>query len=445
MDFVDEFPYEIGTDWNQDLTDPVEIQKMILDNSMDAFGVGIIADFISLFPAFGSYLNGFRDAENTAEVGTVIESLADFIRGLADIFEQLRDAITQNVIPAAGTALRDIYDYMSEQVTGGIANLQTTLNQIRDLFMGLVVTPVNNVVQSVKDWLVDLLGWQEDTDKVKVGIVEGWQGTTIFDADQDVWDTMNAIRSLVNGEGYTRVPFTSTSLWPKPSGCTEIILVGIAAGQNGFPGAMINPDRQTGGNGGLGGGHKTQAVDPSTLSAIHVTVGVNGASTVFRKDGPGGAILMEALNGGSGGMATLFGYTFTNSQAGNGGKGGDGSTTLISLDPRPGVAGSSSAAGIGGAGAPAQQGAGQDGQPGGQPEGGVSMLIPCGGGGGGGGAGGSAIPPPVPIGFNGGTGGAGGFPGGGGGGGGGGGYATVHGQPGPGGAGGAGLGFIYYR
>ncbi|QKT07945.1 hypothetical protein HUN08_12665 [Gordonia sp. X0973] len=442
--------YEIGSGWD-DNSDPIALQRQVLDSSMDAFGVGMIADFVNDLPGFSDFFNGLRDADGVEGVGEVVEQIATFLRGIASIFEQLRDAITQNVIPAAGTALREIYDFMKDSVTGGINNLQATLNQIRDLFNGLVVTPINNVVSGVKDWLYDLLNWKTTTttnhDAIRDGIIKGWEGTASVSADDDVWGTMDAIRSRVGNEGYTRVGITSTQLWTKPSGTTEIVLVGIAAGKDGEPGG------NDGGLGGLGGGHKVQAIDPASVSAVHVTVGTNGQATQFRADSSGGALLMEALSGSPGGLGTLFGYSSSNSSAGSGGAGGAGfrsNANGIGTDTYAGsngADGSMSAAAVGG-----DRGAyraGDHGLPGGSGESVASAsVIPCGGGGGGGGGGAGKHPTAM---ANGGTGGDGGFPGGGGGGGGGRqraqafGVDVTVGAQGPGGLGGQGLGLIFYR
>ncbi|MCZ4557995.1 hypothetical protein O4215_20750 [Rhodococcus maanshanensis] len=42
-------------------------------------------------------------------------------------------------------------------------NLKVTIDQIGEIFQGLVVTPINNAVQRVKDWFLGLLGWKAST------------------------------------------------------------------------------------------------------------------------------------------------------------------------------------------------------------------------------------------------------------------------------------------
>lgn len=44
-----------------------------------------------------------------------------------------------------------------------IGTLKQTVSQIGELFDGIVVTPINGIVQGVKDWLGDLFGWKNTT------------------------------------------------------------------------------------------------------------------------------------------------------------------------------------------------------------------------------------------------------------------------------------------
>lgn len=48
-------------------------------------------------------------------------------------------------------------------LTGALANIGTVINQLGDVFNGLVVTPINNAVAQVIDWFNGLLGYQSDT------------------------------------------------------------------------------------------------------------------------------------------------------------------------------------------------------------------------------------------------------------------------------------------
>ena len=449
MGWVDEEQtFEIGSDWNQNFADASQVRELVLQKSLDAFGVGFIADLASSFPLLSGYLDDLRNADGVTQVGEVLEALADFIRGMASLFEQIRDAVVGGVDPDdLEDNLREVYDYLRVEVEGGLAGLQTTLNQIRDLFNGLVVTPVNTTVQSVKGWLADLLGWKntttEDQEAIRAGIINGWEGTTTTGTDVAVYGTLAAIRALVGGDGYTRVNITSTTTWTKPVGTTEVIVIGISSGSsgsNGGNGGYLQP-AGNGGAGGVGGGFMAQALDPSAFSALHVTI---GAPLVVRANTSGGATLLEVQQGAPGAMATAFGYSASNSSAGGGGGGGAGSG---SPNGQGGVGGSpNGTAGGNGSGSPGNggQGGASVAAAGGAANGGAgispsSQVIPCGGSGGGGGKGAAAAS------SNAQAGGAGGFPGGGGGGGGGGAAGSFNTSGAAGGAGGAGLGIIYYR
>ena len=54
--------------------------------------------------------------------------------------------------------ITDILDSLTEA-------LNTALGQVIDIFNGLIVTPINNAVQGVKDWFAGLLGWRSDIEE----------------------------------------------------------------------------------------------------------------------------------------------------------------------------------------------------------------------------------------------------------------------------------------
>lgn len=448
-------------------------------------------------------IEGLTDA--LGELGDDIEDALSWIK---DLIERLTGQARATLTEAIGDALT-FGNQLKTILSGGsvasplpnlagavVGTVQTMVEQIAAIASGDVVTPINAVVQSFKDgwaglsaltsgvesWIQDLIDAilrairkvpvvggsladiiaevggldtrttqaKDTADAVQAGIVEGWAGGSTSGVDLDVYDTMGAIRALVGGDGYTRVNITSTTTWIKPAGTTEVIVVGIAAGQNGQPGAETGvKDHCPGGTGGLGGGHKVQALDQSAFNALHITVGTNGQPTQVRYGSDSGPIVMEAITGGAGAMATQFGYTSSQSQAGSGGNGGRG--TRLNDDNTPsesrisGLPGAPSAAAQGGAGGNHGNLNGQSGSGGGSVA--VNAPVPSGGGGGGGGQGGGGASMGIDR-IDGGAGGAGGFPGGGGGGGGGGGtYGFIYrrGNGGAGGAGGAGLAIIYHR
>ena len=44
-----------------------------------------------------------------------------------------------------------------------LPTIQSMVNQISDIFNGLIVTPINAAIQGVKDWFADLVGWRSTT------------------------------------------------------------------------------------------------------------------------------------------------------------------------------------------------------------------------------------------------------------------------------------------
>lgn len=89
--------------------------------------------------------------------GGTVDDIED---ALNDAGQAIRDAIA-NALGHAGTGhtsaniltyLQNIPQTVVSGLTTDLGNLQTTLNQIGDIFNNSVVTPVNAVVQAIKDW-----------------------------------------------------------------------------------------------------------------------------------------------------------------------------------------------------------------------------------------------------------------------------------------------------
>lgn len=90
-------------------------------------------------------------------VGGTVDDIEDALDGAG---QAIRDAIA-NALGHSGTGhtsaniltyLQNIPQTVVSGLTTDLGNLQTTLNQIGDIFNNAVVTPINSVVQSVKDW-----------------------------------------------------------------------------------------------------------------------------------------------------------------------------------------------------------------------------------------------------------------------------------------------------
>ena len=80
--------------------------------------------------------------------------------------QAIRDAIA-NALGHSGTGhtsaniltyLQNIPQTVVTGLTGSLGDLQTTLNQIGDIFNNAVVTPINSVVQAIKDWWNEWFG-----------------------------------------------------------------------------------------------------------------------------------------------------------------------------------------------------------------------------------------------------------------------------------------------
>lgn len=96
------------------------------------------------------------DAFKGAAGGTV----ADIQGALDDAGQAIRDALA-NALGHGGsghtsanllTYFQSIPQSVVNGLTGSLGDLQTTLNQIGDIFEDNVVTPINSIVQAVKDW-----------------------------------------------------------------------------------------------------------------------------------------------------------------------------------------------------------------------------------------------------------------------------------------------------
>ena len=406
-------------------------------------------------PAIGTLFDKIADLSDEVEgwLGDTQDraaDLANLISGLLSAPDDWLGNLSMGKITGLAGELAD------KASTTVVAAVQTFILDLANAILSAIrKVPVvgGTIADRIEDVVDDLGGLKDQADGTKAGIVAGWTGGSTSGADADVYDTMAAVRSLVGGDGYTRVSVTSSQSWTPPAGTTEVIVVGIAAGSNGESGTTgsvgSNGSGGNGGNGGQGGGHKVQALNMADFSSLYIEVGTNGAATRFRANSSSGTILAEAFVGSGGSMATQFGYTSSGSQAGGGGGGAAcaKSATGSGTNGTPGSGiggganggtGSQAAGGAGGGSAAAAGGTSSGGAGGSVPIG----AIPCGGGGGAGGrSGANGIGGATPT-----AGGAGGFPGGGGGGGAGGGAGGFTNQAGSaGGSGGAGYGLIYYR
>ena len=97
----------------------------------------------------------FRQLEEAAQKIALSEDANndDFVSGIIDTIERIT-GIDLTILENALSGFDDL-----------IGGLQTTLNQIGDIFNGLVVTPINNAVAGIKDWFLGFLGFKSETNE----------------------------------------------------------------------------------------------------------------------------------------------------------------------------------------------------------------------------------------------------------------------------------------
>jgi hypothetical protein len=361
----------------------------------------------------------------------------------------------------------------NDWVSGVFNILATTVQQVMDIFAGLIVTPISAAVQAVKDWFSglmgdvgglfngiqgiidavlsvirgipfvggtlanlfeDLTGWHSDTVSTSNTLVTTNQnvynswfgGSSAVGTPAEVATTVAAIKTAIGG-GFTLETFTTNApSWLIPPGVTEITGIVINGGSKGFNGSTSGTSGTIafGGAGGPGGGYISQVLNLTGLtpgtSTLAITVGA-AASTAGTAGGQSKIVASTGtlLQGspGVGGITIKEGLIATASAPGSGGEGGQGLFVSSSVSASAGKAGTSSGIATGGAGGDGGAGIGVAADPGKAGAAGNASNVPlCGGGGGGGGGGRSSAPSGSATG---GAGGNGGYPGGGSGGGGG--------------------------
>lgn len=95
-------------------------------------------------PALGSLFDKIMD------LGDEIEGWFDDTLNTASDLAGLIGDLLSNPASVIGT--------LTQSMVSGLGDLNTLVNQIRDILAGLVVTPINSTVQAIKDWFSGLTG-----------------------------------------------------------------------------------------------------------------------------------------------------------------------------------------------------------------------------------------------------------------------------------------------
>lgn len=299
-----------------------------------------------------------------------------------------------------------------------LPTIQSMVNQISDIFNGLIVTPINAAIQGVKDWFADLVGWRSTTttnvsavEAKSQGILDaafnGYHGTSSVGANlNDLSSTMANVDNRISAleRGGVRYSITSSTTIDL-SGKAKVkgVLIGSStaatASSNTIPGTP-----------GTAGGYvelpeidvEWLATQVPDIAAVDVVVGTAGGETKFGHRLDGSWVFETRISR----SVKVDGFSFTPCDSGPGaggfggsaGAGGRGRDSMLATGGAAGAeGGSGGSASAGGAGGSGQQ---------------APIDGPAKSGGAGGGGGGSGGQNLIGQGMGGGAGGHGAFPGG---------------------------------
>ncbi|MEW2478734.1 hypothetical protein AB0876_04010 [Mycobacterium sp. NPDC049093] len=186
---------------------------------------GTITTPVSLGDSSWDIPTGVKSVRPVLECDELITAGTVFWKNTPELFKELAGPLADGLVPAldnAGQAIRDaianalghsgtghtsanILAYLQnipQTVVSGLGDLNTLTNQIRDIFAGIVVTPINSTVQAIKDWFNGVVGKTQNLTSggnlppSNVGSPTG--GTNI---GQDILDTLNGIWAGLRGAG----------------------------------------------------------------------------------------------------------------------------------------------------------------------------------------------------------------------------------------------------
>ena len=162
--------------------------------------------------------------------GGVGGTVDDIEGALDDAGQAIRDALAQ-ALGHAGTGhtsanllayFQEIPQAVVSGLTGSLGDLQTTLNQIGDIFDNTVVTPINDVVQAVKDWWNTWFGGGS-TNAIPLSQKGAVNGVAPLDSNRLIPSIYLPASSGGGGEPTEHILFTLTANQSVPSGAATAL------------------------------------------------------------------------------------------------------------------------------------------------------------------------------------------------------------------------------
>ncbi|WP_194786933.1 autotransporter outer membrane beta-barrel domain-containing protein [Mycobacteroides abscessus] len=153
------------------------------------------------------FSNASAWASNLLDLGLVkdLREMVDAIGGVVNSEAANIEARLQAITADGKITASEIQGLIQQAQVSGLVIIQTVLNQIRDVINGLVVTPVNSIVQDFKDWF----GLnQNKTQKLTTG--GSLDGNAITGTISDLVSGVAAVRdALTAGMGAVGSTFTN--------------------------------------------------------------------------------------------------------------------------------------------------------------------------------------------------------------------------------------------
>lgn len=214
------------------------------------------------------FSNASAWASNLLDLGLVkdLREMVDAIGGSVNSEVATIEARLQAITADGKITASEIVGLIQQAQVSGLAIMQTVINQILDILNGNIVTPINSLVQGVKDWfglnqnktqalntsgqldagnLVGEIAKESVEGLADLGsnVTEGFKnifdkwfgGTSAAGTPAEVAQTIEAIQQAVIG-GWTVDVFTTNGTWSKPANLIECWMIAINGGGKGMPG-----------------------------------------------------------------------------------------------------------------------------------------------------------------------------------------------------------------